>query len=132
MILIDASARESCLAYRTADILQRAGYSVWPYFNHHLEGKSVTLYASADPSKNEIALRGTFDSTEISATRSLVHASHATNPDPRDLELLVADFLESPGFRARVGRVTAEESGGRFGTAPIPPAQIQSLCTAPP
>jgi hypothetical protein len=129
MILIDPAFRDPCLVYRVADVLQRAGYSVWPYYSHHLDGKYVRLYSSGDASKNEIALHGAFESEDISVTRRLEYGQSAANPDQRDVQFLAAELLKSPAFRSRVGRVAASESANQFVTEPIPVDQINALCS---
>lgn len=128
MILIDSFQGEACVAHRVADVLQRAGYSVWPYFNPDLEGSYVYLRPTRNIGKNELTLQGGFGSEDIAATIALTHSGSTSNPDQRDIESLAAKLLESAGFRARVGRVTAEESAAHFTTSPIPPEQIRRLC----
>jgi hypothetical protein len=129
MILIDGHFRDACLVYLAADILQRAGYSVWPYYSHHLEGKYILLHSSGDPADNRIALQGAVGYEDISVFQELAYSSSESSPDPRDVQHLVAAFLRSPGFRKRIGQFPASESAGRFVTSPIHPNQLEALCS---
>jgi hypothetical protein len=130
MIIVDGTGGDMCLAQLAADVLQRAGYSVWTYWSPCLEGTYVHLTAETDRRARTLSLHGgTFLDGDISASRAAEPLGAIDQaPNRKDVQLLVALMLDSPGFRRLVGHVTATESADHFITSPIDAAQIQAAC----
>jgi hypothetical protein len=129
MIIVDGTDGDGCLAQLAADVLQRAGYSVWTYWNPCLEGTYVHLSAEIDRATRTLSLHGgTFLAGDISASRTVEPLEIEQSLTRLDVQLLVASMLESPGFRRLVGHISATESANYFVTRPIDAAQIQAAC----
>jgi len=131
MILIDSTIGgpdEMCLGYLAADVLERAGYSVWPSYNPCLDGRFVHLFPGVDPENGTISLHGSYVDDDVSVARAVSEPGGHAMPSQHDVQLLVADLLRSAPFRSRVGRVTAPESADQFVTSPIDPTQLEKLC----
>jgi hypothetical protein len=132
MFLIDSAANGAaamCLTYVAADVLQRAGYSAWPFQSPCLEGRYVHLFASVDSAGETISLQGVFDDIWVAriVARPPGRRGNAM-PSRTDVQLLVADVLGSDRFRQLVGRVSAAESADHFVTKPIDQTRLASLC----
>ncbi len=131
MILIDSAIGgpdEMCLGYLAADVLERAGYSVWPSYNPCLDGRFIHLFPGVDPENGTIALHGSYVDDDIAVARAVSEPGLDAMPSQHDVQLLVADLLRSAAFRSRVGRVTASEGADQFVTSPVDPTQLEKLC----
>jgi len=76
MIIVDGSGGDICLAQLAADVLQRAGYSVWSHWSPCLEGTYVHLAAATDTSR----IRRDSQSAYCEATRARLSALPLRGP----------------------------------------------------
>jgi hypothetical protein len=130
MLIVDSGSLGSyCLQYATADVLQRAGYSVWTNDNPCLEGIRMIVDPAADFSWRLATLNGYNSAGEFDSTPD-VSVSLALDAEItlRDVQLLAAKFIESPGFRKMVRTTSASESAALFSTTPFDPDEIRRAC----
>lgn len=129
MLIVDSASLGYCLQYAAADVLQRAGYSVWTDNNPCLRGTRMTIFSQTDLWWRHATLTG-YDIGAESAWSPEVSVS--TDLDGkmtlRDVQLLVAKFTSASGFRKMVRATSASESAGLFVTTPLDPASIKGAC----
>ncbi len=127
-MLILSPDGSSCLQYAAADVLQRAGYSVWTDNNPCLEGIRMVVVSDVDLSWGNATLTG-YNSGAVTWTPDVsVSIGLDGKLTLHDVQLLVAKLTASPGFRKMVETTLASESAGRFVTEPISSADISRSC----
>lgn len=116
-----------CHANLIADVLERAGYSVWGQWSPCLEGQYLKLHVGGATleGKTSVVVEGVFwngvevPRPEVMAS-VLVDEGHQLTRS--EVETLVSELLRAPQFRRLVGRVRAEDSANLFGLGPVTPA----------